>query len=42
MTSPFSPAHLAVEHQDLPALRTLLDAGPDIHEEHDGLSLSEQ
>lgn len=35
----FSPAHLAVEHQDLPALRALLDAGANIHEEHDGLTL---
>jgi ankyrin repeat protein len=39
MTSQFSPAHQAVEHQDLPTLAALLDAGADIHQEHAGLTL---
>jgi uncharacterized protein len=35
-----SPAHLAVEHQDLEALAQLLrSGGADVHEEHDGLTL---
>ena len=34
-----TPAHIAVEMEDLPALRDLLDSGIDIHEEHHGLTL---
>ncbi|HET9140065.1 ankyrin repeat domain-containing protein [Actinophytocola sp.] len=34
-----SPAHQTVEMADLEALRDLLDAGVDIHEEHGGLTL---
>jgi uncharacterized protein len=34
-----SPAHLAVEIEDLPALRDLLDGGAGIHEEHGDLTL---
>lgn len=33
------PTHRAVEMEDLPALRDLLDAGADIHEERGGLTL---
>jgi hypothetical protein len=36
----WSPAHLAVEHQDLPRLRDLLDAGHDVEDDNgDGWSL---
>nr|WP_228473508.1 ankyrin repeat domain-containing protein [Streptomyces calidiresistens] len=34
-----SPAHRAVEMEDLEALRDLLDRGVDVNEEHDGLTL---
>jgi hypothetical protein len=34
-----SPAHLAVEHEDLPALRAVLDSGADVHEEEGALTL---
>ncbi|MEU9887487.1 ankyrin repeat domain-containing protein [Sphaerisporangium sp. NPDC051011] len=34
-----SPAHMAVELSDLDALRELLDAGADIHEEQHGQTL---
>jgi ankyrin repeat protein len=34
-----SPAHHAVEMEDLAALAKLLDAGADIHEEHHGMTL---
>jgi hypothetical protein len=35
-----SPAHLAVEHQDLPRLRDLLDAGHDVEDDNgDGWTL---
>ena len=34
-----SPAHLAVEMEDLESLRDLLDAGADVHEEYYGLTL---
>jgi uncharacterized protein len=34
-----SPAHQAVEFQDLRALRDALDAGADVHEERDGMTL---
>ncbi|GAA5035062.1 ankyrin repeat domain-containing protein [Actinopolymorpha pittospori] len=34
-----TPAHRAVEMEDLQALRDLLDGGADIHEEYGGLSL---
>jgi hypothetical protein len=37
--SDLSPAHLAVELEDLEVLRDLLDAGADVHEEHFGSSL---
>lgn len=37
--SEMTPAHRAVEFEDLPALRDLLDAGGDINEEHYGLTL---
>lgn len=39
MTTPFSSTHLAVEHEDLPTLKLLLDAGADVHEESNGLTL---
>ncbi|MDT0445699.1 ankyrin repeat domain-containing protein [Streptomyces johnsoniae] len=39
MVADFSPAHQAVEMEDLDALGKLLDVGADVHEEHDGLSL---
>jgi hypothetical protein len=38
-TADMSPAHQAVELEDLEALRDLLDAGADPNEEHDGLTL---
>lgn len=34
-----SDAHRAVELEDLPTLRNLLDGGADIHEEYNGLTL---
>ncbi|WP_222928388.1 hypothetical protein [Cellulomonas telluris] len=34
-----SPAHAAVEHEDLPRLRDLLDAGTDVEEVAGGLTL---
>ena len=34
-----SPAHQAVEAEDLVTLRRLLDEGADVHEEYDGLTL---
>jgi hypothetical protein len=34
-----SPAHQAVELEDLIALRHLLDEGADVHEEEDGFTL---
>jgi uncharacterized protein len=35
-----SPAHLAVEHEDLPGLRDLLDAGHDVEDDNgDGWTL---
>jgi hypothetical protein len=35
-----SPAHLAVEHEDLPGLRDLLDAGRDVEDDNgDGWTL---
>lgn len=37
--SEMSPAHRAVEMEDLVALRLALNAGADIHEEHEGLTL---
>ncbi|MDT0307984.1 ankyrin repeat domain-containing protein [Streptomyces sp. DSM 44917] len=39
MPADFSSAHRAVESGDLDALGMLLDAGADVHDEHDGLSL---
>jgi len=38
-TSDLSPAHQAVELEDLEKLRDLLDAGADPNEEHHGLTL---
>lgn len=35
----FTPAHRAVEMEDLETLRDLLDQGADINEEHQGLPL---
>ena len=36
----WSPAHLAVEHEDLPRLRELLDAGHDVEDDNgDGWTL---
>ena len=37
--SAMTPAHDAVEHEDLPRLRTLLDEGADVEEVHGGLTL---
>ena len=37
--SSMSPAHQAVEMEDLVMLRDLLDGGVDVHEEHGGLTL---
>ncbi|MFB6720065.1 ankyrin repeat domain-containing protein [Kribbella sp. NPDC056345] len=34
-----TPAHAAVEHEDLPALRELLDSGVDVGEVDGGLTL---
>ncbi|MEU0316038.1 ankyrin repeat domain-containing protein [Nocardioides sp. NPDC006273] len=34
-----TPAHLAVEHEDLPALRDLLDHGTDLEEVDEGMTL---
>ncbi len=34
-----SMAHRAVEMEDLPALKEVIDSGADIHEEHAGLTL---
>lgn len=34
-----TPAHLAVEHEDLPALRDLIDRGTDVEEVDEGLTL---
>jgi uncharacterized protein len=39
VASDMSPAHQAVELEDLTALRDLLDAGADPNEEHHGLTL---
>ncbi|WP_353074038.1 ankyrin repeat domain-containing protein [Amycolatopsis carbonis] len=34
-----SPAHIAVENGDIETLKTLLDEGVGVHEEHYGLTL---
>ncbi|MDT3439084.1 MULTISPECIES: ankyrin repeat domain-containing protein [unclassified Pseudofrankia] len=39
MLDGLTPTHRAVEMEDLPALRDLLDAGADVHEERDGFTL---
>ncbi|MFD4323383.1 hypothetical protein ACFWQC_02030 [Nocardioides sp. NPDC058538] len=39
MTEPMPPPHVAVEQEDVERLRDLLDAGGDVHEEWNGMSL---